>query len=183
MKRNRWIRRFVIIVAVLFVVSRIVYVNRKYPQVEYKDIPIGETAEWDQNVNLTVEAAKVYNQAEAVDKYGPDIVDAFDNGADFVVVESKVLLSNQNDKEQEVYLYDLNIENRIYSNAIPQEVQLNTEDDNLVIDLQPKEERAVKICYKLFVDQFRNLKSYEIRAKDFWISGKHYPVKNRWKLG
>ena len=68
MKRNRWIRRFVIIVAVLFVVSRIVYVNRKYPQVEYKDIPIGETAEWDHNVNLTVETAKVYNQAEAVDK-------------------------------------------------------------------------------------------------------------------
>ncbi len=183
MRRNRRVIFLIGLMIVILVVSRIVYVNMKYPQVEYKDIPKGDAAEWVDGVELTIEDTKVYNQAEAVEKYGPDIVDEFDLGADFVVFESELLLENQNKTVQEVYLYDLNIENRIYSNGISAEVQLNTDDDQLVLDLQPHEERTVKVCYKLFVDQFRNMKSEDITAKDFWISGVHYPVKNRWRLG
>jgi hypothetical protein len=62
-------------------------------------------------------------------------------------------------------------------------VQYNTEDDELVLDIQPGESREVKLCYKVFDDQVGLSEGDEFPVEDFWLSGKHYPVKNRWRLG
>lgn len=184
MKRDKKVALICGLIIAIGIIARIVYVNIEHPQVRYQDIAIGKAANWDNNVELTVEKTEVYHQEEAIEKYGDDIVDEYDDGdVPFRVIEVQVLLNNRDESMQEVYLYDLYIENRVYSNGIPEEVQYNTEDDELVWDIQPGESCEVKLCYKVFDDQVGLSEDDEFPVEDFWLSGKHYPVKNRWRLG
>ncbi|WP_294239346.1 hypothetical protein [Pseudobutyrivibrio sp.] len=168
-----------IIIFGLFIIN-VIKVNKRCPQVVYKDIEIGETSSWTEELELTINGARLFSSEEAVVRYGDGILSDMVDGIDFKVVEVDATVTNKTDLPIIGYLYDLYMENLVFANGIAAEIQMNTDTDRLDIQLNPKEYKNVILCYVIYDNQFSNKDWDSISTKSFWLAGEHYPVKKRW---
>ncbi len=180
MRKYKYIKFAVFAIIFVLFIIKVAEVNKKYPQVVYKDIEVGETSAWTEELELTINGARVFSSKEAVDRYGNTILNDMVDGIDFKVVEVDATVTNKADSNAIGYLYDLYMENLVFANGIAAEIQINTDTDKLDVDLNPKEYKDVTLCYVIYDTQFNDKEWDEIGTKSFWISGSHYPVKKRW---
>lgn len=178
--------KIIIAVIVLFFIVLWGYmvfdVNQRYPQVIYEDKILGESGLFTEQTELVINNAKIYSSEEVGKKYGEAVLNELGTEVNFKCIEVDATIKDVSGMDSVVYLYDLYLENSIYSNGISGELQLLTDTSQLDIDLSANEERDVTLCYILYENQFSDSEWSELSPEKFFIAGEHYPVKTRWWL-
>ncbi len=173
----------VILLILIALYSFFVYkVNQKYPKEVSVRVDFQEEESLQEGVALKLEKAKIYDNQEAMQKFGQSLEDEMADGIACRVVQLDVTLKNETKQEQWVDLYQLYLEDQSYANGIAADLQTKTDTPELEVTLNGEEEKEASLCYLLYENQFTKKKWKKMKTEDFWLARETYPEKYIWML-
>lgn len=165
---------------------KIVQINHKYPQVQIENIPSGEAAEMKDDVSMQILGTKWLTMEEAQESYGEDFTKSMDDELgeyNYNTVEVKIELKNTTAQEKSVPLYEICIENNIYSNGLAPEVFCSLEgNQEMEVTLSGNETKDITLGYLLYEMRFSKTQWKNRETSDFYLVNQRYPIKKRWKI-
>ncbi|MCR4782779.1 MAG: hypothetical protein K5851_08570 [Lachnospiraceae bacterium] len=172
----------IVLVALIVFISRLIWINHKYPPVKYEVIPYGESGEAMKDIKVKICDVKEYNQdsiKKYVEKKSLKVLDIANQESFFKV---EVEMTNTSDKE---ILFDvgmMTIESVGYSNAIDL-ILMNEWNDKWgrTMWIAPNSSRKLNLCYSVCF--LKGDDSIQKMKKDgLYVVHNYYPVKKMWKL-
>lgn len=177
----------IVILILLLVAGIMIYrVNKKIPQVIYKDIKKGDSAILESDVRMKVKSARLYTKQEANKKYGDDFITMLgpDAKVEYKTLEVNLEMENETDKDQYVILTDIYVENGVISTGIASEIcnSLWNYEDNTEMMIPAHEKKNIAIGYLLFPSLFPKNEWSNLDLSKLFLADQWYPIKNKWHL-
>lgn len=148
-------------------------INASYPPAEEIEVPLGETAEFQKGVLITVRAGRILPGEEKT-----DAVDLISGPITAMILKADITLENTTDQIQEVELYNLNAETLGGSNGMHDAVVEGGDTNEIAFHrLQPGEVRKITIRYQILSNQFTKKDWKKIEERKFCLTYALYPEK------
>lgn len=177
------VKRIVVImiaVAIVGILSRIIYINQLYPSRAEKYIEFNQKEILDNNINMTIKDALIVDDydelASLYNKCGLDE----DNICKVLFVE--VSLENPSEKNIEYELYELYLETSNKVNGIMREVYFEINDADMIVNIPAGQELNITLPYELTKQMFLEDEYLTLENQDMFLVMKRYPVKEFWKI-
>ena len=172
----------VLLTCAVFAGTKIIQINKKYPQVVKVDVQKNDTAELQDEVTMEVIKAEMFSMEEAEARYSQDFINEMGTDYPFKTVEVTIELENQSEEEKEVALYDIYLEKEDYSNGLAPEVFFEIGNETDYIVLEAKEVREVTLGYLIYKMHFYAGEWEKMNVEDFFLAEDRYPEKIRWRM-
>lgn len=172
---------FVLTIALVAVaIMGYIKVNREFPRAKEIMTPVGECAEYQEEVFLSVLEKRIWTAQETeqfFEKYDEEITNPVK------MLEVTMELENISKQEKQITLHELNLEMvGFHSVIINMEVLSSDTDDKLVQNLQPQEKRRIRALYQIVLYPFAKTDWDKLVEKDMWLTYRLYPNKRMLSL-
>lgn len=150
-------------------------INDQFPPTKEIWIAMGETTEFQEGILITINHKRILTDKEkevVYEKRGEEPL------MDLKILEVEATLENTTDQNQEVALYNMEMETLGMLNGV-RDVLVDLQDDVQITvqKLNPKESRKVIVQYEIISSMFSKKEWSTIEDRKFWLTYTLYPEK------